>query len=45
MPTYTSQYTASNSKQKLNRKAVDEFIVDPHSDSDFSDCGLADRSV
>jgi len=34
--THTSRDTASNSKQRLNRKEAAELIV-PYSDGDFSD--------
>jgi hypothetical protein len=36
MPMHTSQVTASNSKQKINRNEVAELIVDAYSDGDFS---------
>ena len=44
-PTHTSQDTAYNTKQRLNRKEAADIVDDPDYNGDFSDCGQADRTV
>jgi hypothetical protein len=43
--TYTSEDTAANSKQRLNRDNIVELILDPDSNNDVSDCELPDSGM